>query len=66
MDPGSDEDHLAASTRLKVLQGGDSKEVKTSLLLGRERERERVKYMTLSCSSTTDHTETEQFPGAVA
>ena len=40
MDPGSDEDHLAASAGLKVLQGGDSKEVKTTLLLegGRERE----------------------------
>ena len=30
---GSDEDHLAVSARLKVLWGGDGKEVKTSLLL---------------------------------
>ena len=43
MDPGSDKDHLAASARLKVLWGGDSKEVKTTLLLegGTESERER-------------------------
>ena len=48
MDPGSDEDHLAASAGLKVLWRGDSKEVKTTLLLEggteRERERERVRY----------------------
>ena len=33
MDPGSDEDHLAASARFKVLRGGDGKKVKTTLLL---------------------------------
>ena len=46
MDPGSDEDHLAASTRLKVLWRGDGEEVKTMLLLEErkgESERERVR-----------------------
>ena len=33
VDPGSDEDHLAASAVFKVLGRGDSEKVKTTLLL---------------------------------
>ena len=42
MDPGSDEDHLAASTSLKIFWGGDGEKVKTMLLL-EERKGERVR-----------------------